>query len=127
MATQTDIMVVLQDRPGIAARVGEALGRVGVNIEGVCGFTSGGLGILHILLAEHQVDSARAALDEAGIEIMTNRHVAVVSCDDRPGELGRVMRTLAAEEVNCDLVYLTTTGRLVLGSEQLERVADLLG
>jgi hypothetical protein len=38
----TDLTIVLDDRPGELARVGELLGKHGVNIEGVCAVTSGG-------------------------------------------------------------------------------------
>ena len=127
MALQTDFMVVVEDRPGIAARVGEALGAAGVNVEGVCGFTSGGLGIMHVLVGEADVDAARRALVAAHIEIMSQRHVAVVPCADKPGELGRVMRRLASEEVNCDLVFLATGERLAIGSEHMDHVVNLLG
>ena len=127
MALQTDFMVVVEDRPGIAARVGEALGAVGVNVEGLCGFTSGGLGIMHVLVGEADVDAARRALVAAHIEIMSQRHVAVVPCADKPGELGRVMRRLASEEVNCDLVFLATGERLAIGSEHMDHVVSLLG
>jgi hypothetical protein len=37
-----DITLVLGDQPGELARVGEVLGRAGVNIEGLCAVTSGG-------------------------------------------------------------------------------------
>ena len=127
MALQTDFMVVLEDRPGIAARIGEVLGAVGVNIEGLCGFTSGGLGIMHVLIGEADVDTARDALAAANVEIMTHRHVAVVPCADHPGEVGRVMRRLATEEVNCDLVYIATGERLAIGSDDMDRVIALLG
>ena len=125
MPLQTDFMVVVEDRPGIAARVGEALGAVGVNIEGLCGFTSGGLGIMHVLIGEEHVEAARNALADASVEIMTQRHVAVVPCANRPGEVGRVMRRLASEEVNCDLVFLVTDQRLAIGSDEMDRVRSL--
>ena len=126
MPLQTDFMVVLEDRPGIAARVGEVLGAAGVNVEGLCGFTSGGLGIMHVLVGEEHVEAARSALAAANVEIMSQRHVAVVPCADEPGALGRVMRRLASEEVNCDLVYLATEQRLAIGSDSMDRLDALL-
>lgn len=126
MPLQTDFMVVLEDRPGIAARVGEVLGAAGVNVEGLCGFTSGGLGIMHVLVGEENVEAARSALTAANVEIMSQRHVAVVACADEPGALGRVMRRLASEEVNCDLVYLATQQRLAIGSDSMDRLDALL-
>jgi hypothetical protein len=126
MAVQTDFMVVIEDRPGIVARVGSALGRAGINIEGVCGLTSGSMGILHLLLDNEKVDAARAALESSGLEIHTERDVWVADCPDVPGELGRLMRRLADADINCDLVYVSTTGKVVIGAPDFERAARLL-
>ncbi|NIT57181.1 MAG: amino acid-binding protein, partial [Phycisphaerae bacterium] len=35
-----DLTVILEDRPGTVADMGEALGKAGINIEGGCGFPS---------------------------------------------------------------------------------------
>src|SRR5258708_27558579 len=110
MPMQTDFMVVLEDRPGMVARVGEALGRAGVNLEGVCALISEGMGVLHVLLPDGRVDDARAALESDGLEIRTVRSVWVEQCPDRPGELGRLMRRLAAADVNFDIIYMSTPG-----------------
>ena len=126
MPMQTDFMVVLEDRPGMVARVGEAMGRAGVNVEGVCALISEGMGILHVLLPDGRTDDARVALESDGLEIRTVRSVWVEQCPDRPGELGRLMRRLAVADVNCDLIYMTTTGRIVIGAEDLDRVSAIL-
>jgi len=47
-----DLTVVLEDRPGTLADVGEALGKAGINIDGLCGFPCQGKGILHILVED---------------------------------------------------------------------------
>ena len=39
-----DLTVVLQDRPGELARLGQATGEAGVNIQGMCAFTGEGGG-----------------------------------------------------------------------------------
>ena len=52
-----DLTVVLQDRPGELARLGQATGEAGVNLQGMCAFTGEGRGIIHIL-----VDDEKAAV-----------------------------------------------------------------
>lgn len=126
MPVQTDLLVLLQDRPGIAARVGGALGSAGINIEGVCGLARGGQGILHVLVADEQAASARASLEMGGMTVADERDVWVMECADRPGELGRLMRRLADAEISADLIYLTTDGRLVIGATDFDRVRVLL-
>jgi hypothetical protein len=46
-----DLTVTLENRPGRLADLGEATGRAGVNIEGVCGTTEG-QGVIHILVED---------------------------------------------------------------------------
>jgi hypothetical protein len=126
LPVQTDLLVLLEDRPGIASRVGDALGRAGINIEGVCGLARGGLGILHVLLADELAEAARQALEDDGLRVEDERDVWVMDIADRPGALGEVMRRLAEAEVSADLIYLATGGRLVIGATDFERVRALL-
>ncbi|HEY6377921.1 MAG TPA: ACT domain-containing protein [Candidatus Dormibacteraeota bacterium] len=126
MAIQTDVMVVLEDRPGLMARVGEALGDAGINIQGVCALASRGEGLIHVLVDDGEGEAAGRALASSGLEVHTMRDVWVEQCPDRPGELGRMMRRLAGADLNLDLVYMTTTGRIVIGAENLDRISTLL-
>jgi hypothetical protein len=115
-----DLTVALEDRPGILAQLGEALGVAGVNIEGFCGYTSGGRGIIHLLVDD--AAKARGALEGSGIDVQDEREVLVVDVEDRPGALGVIARRIANADVNLDLAYLATSTRLVLGAEDLESV-----
>ncbi len=80
-----DIKVVLANRPGTLADMGEALGEAGVNIEGMCGPCEGD-GIAHVLVDD--AAAARAALGGAGIDVREDRDVLVVKVPDEPGALG---------------------------------------
>jgi hypothetical protein len=126
MAMQTDFTVILDDRPGTAALVGETMGRAGVNIDGLSLFTSGGVAIFHVLVSPDEVDRAREAMRNAGIDLHGERSVWVAQLADRPGEMGRVLRALAAADVNCDLLYLDVHSRLVIGAEDMGEVSHLL-
>jgi hypothetical protein len=125
MAVQTDFEISLPNRPGAAAEVGEALGAAGVNIEGMCAHATSGEGVMHILL-EGDADAARSALGESGLRIVAERRVFVSPCPNRPGELGRLLRRIAAADLNLVVLYLTTQGRLVIGAEDIESVTGLL-
>jgi len=114
-----DVTVILEDRPGTLADVGEALGKADINIEGVCGFRSEGKGIVHILVED--AAAARRALEGVGIEVGDEREVFVLEIQDRPGALGEVSRRIADAGVNIDLVYLASNNRLVIGVDDLER------
>ncbi|MDR5682569.1 MAG: ACT domain-containing protein [Armatimonadota bacterium] len=115
-----DLTVVLEDRPGTLAALGETLGRAGINIEGICGFTAAGKGILHVLVDD--AAAARAALEDVGIEVRGERDVLVLEAEDRPGALGQIARKIAAAGANVDVVYLATANRIVIGADDLDRV-----
>jgi hypothetical protein len=115
-----DLTVMLEDRPGALAELGEATGTAGVNIEGVCAVTEEGRGVIHILVED--VGAARQALRGAGLGVAEERDVLVVEVEDRPGTMGDVARRMADAGVNIELAY-TTFGRvrLVLGVDDLDK------
>jgi hypothetical protein len=120
-----DLTVTLENRPGRLADLGDATGRAGVNIEGVCGTTGGRQGVIHILVED--AAATRAALSEAGIEVSDERDVLVVDVEDRPGTMGEAARRIGEAGVNIELVY-TTFGavRLVLGVDDLDKARAAL-
>jgi hypothetical protein len=119
-----NLTIALEDRPGILAELGEALGGAGVNIDGFCGYASGGRGIVHLLVDD--AAPARAALEGAGIEVQDEREVVVADVEDRPGALGAIARRIANAGVSLDLAYLGTNTRLVLGGDDLESLRRTL-
>jgi len=106
-----------QDRPGVAAEIGEALGQAGVNIEGA--FGSGRHGEVHVLVEDG--GSARSALEGAGFTVSDERDVVVVQLEDRPGSWGDAARKLADAGVNIDWHYLATGTRMVVATADLEK------
>ena len=61
----TDLTISMEDKPGTLAAAAEQLGHAGVNIEGICGYPSGGRGQGHILVED--AAKARQALEAAGV------------------------------------------------------------
>jgi hypothetical protein len=114
-----DLTVLLEDRPGTLADLGEALGNAGVNIDGMCGFPCQGKGVLHILVED--AAGARRALEDAGLEVSSERDVLLYEAEDRPGMLGEVMRKMSNAGVNVDLIYKATQTKLVIGADDLEK------
>ena len=115
-----DLTISLGDHPGSLAKVGEALGKAGVNIEGICGVTVQGKGVIHILVAD--ASKARRALEANHIDVAKETEVVVLDVEDRPGTLGNVARRLANAGVNLQLAYLATSTRLVIGADDLDKV-----
>jgi hypothetical protein len=118
----TDLTVVLVNRPGSDAAAMQALGRAGINIQGITGSGCAGEGILHILVADGA--AARRALEAAGQDVRDERDVLVLSVEDRPGEGGAIMRRIADAGVNVDFVYLSTRGQLVVGASDVDKARE---
>ena len=117
----TDLTVILSDRPGELARLGEAVGGAGINIEGMCAMTGEGNGVIHLLVADDAAGRARDVLEGAGIGVADAREVLVVDVEDRPGTLGELARSLGEASVNIELAYTTFGGvRLVIATDDLE-------
>jgi hypothetical protein len=124
----TDLTVILEDRPGQLARVGELTGTAGINIRGLAAFTGDSHGVIHLLVDDADVSRARAALKAEGMGIADERKVLVVDIEDRPGTLGELARELADANVNVELAYTTFGGiRLVIATDDIESARRALG
>ena len=122
-----DFTVVLQDRPGELARLGEATGRAGVAIQGMCALTGEGRGVIHLLFDNEVAPAARRALDEAGLGVADEREVLVIDVAQRPGSLGGLARALGEASVNIELAYTTFGGiKLVIATDDIESAREAL-
>ncbi len=121
----TDLSIYMDDQPGELARLGQVLGRAGINIEGFCATSSGGgQGEVHVLVEDEA--AAFTALAAAGIDVVSEQEVAVAAVDDRPGALGEVSRKLGDAGVNITLAYLATSTRLVFAADDLAKAKAAL-
>lgn len=119
-----DFVLIPDDQPGVLARLGEAAGRAGINIEGISAFTGQGKGVIHVLVpdAEH----ALRVLSEAGLDVRAARDVVVVDVDDEPGALGTICRRVADAGINIEQAYLASRTRLVLAVDDHDAARNLL-
>lgn len=124
----TDLRVVVEDRPGGLAAVGEALGSAGINIEGLCGVGLGDRGVIHVLVEDGA--AARAALEAAGLEVQTESEPLVSDVSSgagTPGTMGQMARAIADAGVNLQAVYIATNNRAVAVTDDNEKARAALG
>jgi hypothetical protein len=115
-----DLEIVLDDRPGALAEMGEALGRAALSVEGGGVFVTGGKGVAHFLFEDAL--AARAALESAGIRVAAENEVVVLRLrQDEPGQLGTAARRMAEAGVNVVVQYSDHDHRLVLVVDDVER------
>src|SRR5688500_6619598 len=101
----TDLTVVLDDRAGQVAHMGEALGDAGVNIEGFCATTDNGVGIVHILVDNAMVAQNALILADIKVEGEADAVVVDLTHDDagKAGTLGRIAGKVATAGVNVSI------------------------
>jgi hypothetical protein len=116
--------IIVENRPGALANIGEATGQAGINIYGVSGMNCEGRGVIHLLVGN--AAKTREAVEAAGLEVIEEREVLMLDVEDRAGEMGNVARQLAEAGVNIDLIY-GISGRLVIGAEDLDKARRALG
>src|SRR6185503_9455282 len=115
-----DLSILLEDRPGALAEMGEALGRSGVGVEGGGAWVVDGRGIAHFLFADGT--AARKALEAAGIQVLAEREVLVQRLkQDVPGQLGLLTRRMAETGVNIEVLYSDHDHQLILVVDDLAR------
>ncbi|MCI0392065.1 MAG: amino acid-binding ACT domain-containing protein [Acidobacteria bacterium] len=115
-----DLAILLENRPGALAEMGEALGRAGVSIEGGGAWVVDGNGVAHFLFEDGA--AARDALEAAGIRVLEEREVLVQRLQqDVPGQLGLLTRRMAEAGANIEVLYSDHNHQLILVVDDLAR------
>src|SRR3954471_9829064 len=115
-----DLTIVLENRPGALADMGQALGRAGVSVEGGGAWVADGKGVAHFLFSDGA--AAHRALEAAGIQVLAEREVIVQRLkQDVPGQLGLLTRRMAEAGVNIEVLYSDHEHQLILVVDDLER------
>jgi hypothetical protein len=121
-----DLVIEVDNRPGVLASVAAAISDAGVNIAAATCIGIGERAELHILVPH--AEAARHALAITHQAVVTReREVVVVEVEDRPGELADLARVVSEAGVDIDLVYVATHNRVVFGSPDLEGLRAALG
>jgi hypothetical protein len=120
MATVKDLSLLLENRPGALADMGDALGSAGVSVEGGGSWVVNGRGAAHFLVED--AEAARRALQAAGIEVLEERDVLIQKLhQDEPGQLGKLTRRMAQAGVNIEVLYSDHNHNLILVVDDMEK------
>ena len=99
-----EIIITVDDNPGVLAQIGELLGAARVNIETLSASSFDGRGVIHLVVDDGE--DAAELLAFNGFTVVGSRPVLTATLDDRPGELGRYCRRLAKEGVDISAAYV---------------------
>ena len=122
-----DLAIILKNEPGMLANMGDSLGKMGINMEGLCGFPLKNEAMVHILVEDDE--TARWVLEDAGFEVRAVREVLVLDIGHivgKPGTGGKMARKIGNAGVNIDLIYFAENNRIVLGVDNLEKARNAL-
>jgi hypothetical protein len=123
----TDLTISVEDRPGGAATVGEALGNAGVNIEGLCGLGLEGRGIIHVCVEDGA--AARRALEAAGVKVEGEADAILAGGmpgTNEPGTMGKIARKIADAGINVRVLYIATDNRVVCVTDDNAKAMALM-
>ena len=120
-----DLTVIMDDQPGKLADLGEATGKAGINIAGLCAMVGDGKGFIHMLVEDKA--AARGGARGGRDQVADEREAVVVDLHDKPGAMGEIARDLAEAGVNIDVAYTIFTGvRLVILTEDVDAARQAL-
>lgn len=121
----------LQNRPGELAAATKLLADAKVNIDAMSVSASTDVGLVQLVVSN--VRQTKAVLNDAAIPYSV-QDVAVVSMQNEPGALYKLVSKLARAKVNVSYVYATACShnsdcmtRIVISAPELKKVEKVLG
>jgi hypothetical protein len=115
-----DLEIILENKPGNLALLGETLGKSNISIEGGGVFQNGDLSIAHFLVAEP--DEAKKELYKAGIFAVKINNVLIQKLRQGvPGQLGMFCRKLSDAGVNILVQYSDHSNQLIIVVDDFQK------
>ena len=103
-----EVIVSIEDRPGVLADIGQLLGGEGVNIETFAATIHDDRAVVHLVVDDGE--DAGEVLKSNGFKLEGVRSVLAITLDDQPGELGNYCRKLADAGVGISAAYVARRG-----------------
>ena len=115
-----DIEILLKNKPGALALMGETLGKNKISLEGGGVFQNGEISIAHFLVEE--AERAKEVLAKVGIEVVKINNVIIQKLrQDVPGQLGMFCRKMAEANVNILVQYSDHSNQLIAVVDDYEK------
>ncbi|UOB17050.1 amino acid-binding ACT domain-containing protein [Abyssalbus ytuae] len=115
-----DIEILLDNKPGALALMGETLGKHKISLEGGGVFQNGNVAIAHFLVEE--ADKAKDELEKAGFKAIKINDVIIQKLrQDIPGQLGMFCRALSDASVNILTQYSDHSNQLIIVPDDYEK------
>ena len=115
-----DLEIILDNKPGTLALMGETLGKNGISLEGGGVFHHGDKSIAHFLVED--AEKAKRVLSDVGITVVHIHEVLIQKLKQGvPGQLGKFCRKLADAGVNILVQYSDHANQLIIVPDDIEK------
>ena len=119
-----DIEILLENKPGTLALMGETLGKNKISLEGGGVFGNSEFSIAHFLVDD--AEKAREVLEKAGIKVVKINEVIIQKLrQDVPGQLGMFCRKMADANINILVQYSDHSNRLIVVVDDQEKARQV--
>lgn len=123
-----DLTIILENKPGILADLGELLGKHNINMEALCGIPFNDESVVHIVVEDET--TAKYILEENNFKVSAIRDVIVLNIVDfagKAGSGGKLARKIGNAGVNIDTIFMAENNRIVLGVDNIDKALTALG
>src|SRR6266404_9405581 len=115
-----DLEILLENKPGTLALMGETLGKNKISLEGGGVFPNGDVSIAHFLVEE--AERAKEELAKVQIKVVKINDVIIQKLrQDVPGQLGMFCRKMADANVNILTQYSDHSNQLIIVVDNYEK------
>jgi hypothetical protein len=112
MQIAKQLAIFLDNRPGMLARLADALAEGGVNIYAISTSDTVDHSVIRLVVSDYR--KALHVFEERGTLVVED-DVLMIDGSNRPGELARISRVLAAARINIEYCYSATPSNVKKG------------
>jgi hypothetical protein len=121
-----DVTILMDSAQGVPARLLSELAEAGVEIEAGCLFPRLEGRVMHLTVADHEVDQVRDAAASVGATMADDRECVVVPPGYGSG-LADTASKIASTGATVQVAYYGRDGQIILATNELEQTRQSLG
>lgn len=118
-----DIVVEVENKPGMLWKAANCLGDAGVNVEGFCTTEHNGSGWVHWCVQDNA--AARRAFESAGWKVVSEKECWWAEMDNEPGSLAEWCKWISDAGINIEWAYMGANNSVCLVTDNWAKVSEV--